>query len=75
MPDDSPGENYSVFIKTEAEIKELADELSKNAFDSNVLSGSQLNLASQAWRIYNCYIRSCTILSSTENIYGFRWNW
>ena len=48
MPDDSPGHNYSVFVKTEAEIKELANELSKNAFDSNVLSGSQLNLASQA---------------------------
>ena len=48
MPDNSPGHNYDVFIKTEAEIKDLANELSRNAFDSNVLSGSQLNLASQA---------------------------
>lgn len=48
MPDNSPGHNYDVFIKTEAEIKDLANELSRNAFDSNVLSESQLNLASQA---------------------------
>ena len=48
MPDDNAHFNYSVFIKTEEEIKELANELAKNAFDPNIVPQQQLNLASQA---------------------------
>jgi len=52
MPDDvttgSYPQNYSVFIKTEAEIKVLAQELSNQAFNSGIIPQQQLNIASQA---------------------------
>ena len=52
MPDNvttgSYPQNYSVFIKTEAEIKVLAQELSNQAFNSGIIPQQQLNIASQA---------------------------
>jgi len=51
MPDDvttgDHPQDYSIFIKTEAEIKALAQELSNQAFNSGIIHQQQLNTASQ----------------------------
>lgn len=52
MPDDvttgDHPQDYSIFIKTEAEIKVLARELANQAFNSGLVNEQQLNIATQA---------------------------